>query len=176
MSIHVHLTDDDYIRFNQFYATRTKRGKRFLLPLRVLPFFMFALLLLQWTGEEHEWSFYVAYLILVLPIGILWVMFVPALFRWLIGRRIPREKKTGKLPYTADSEITWDNDSFTETTEHSTNRVRISEIEHFYLTPAYVFVFINTQQAYIIPRSLSQPEVDAFIAFLKARVPCEEWN
>ena len=177
MSIHVHLTDDDYIRFNQFYATRTKRGKRFLLPLRLMPPMVFTpLLLLDVLKGENGWTFYVIFAILALPGCIAWFFLAPAYLRWSIRRRIPRLKKTGKLPYTPDADFTWDEESFTETTENSTHRVPFGEIEHFYVMPDYAFIFVDAMRGYLIPRFASHPEIEEFIDFLKSHVPCEELN
>ena len=177
MSIHVRLTDEDYIRFNQFALTRTKRGKRLMLPLRLmLPIMLALALLANWLNGETQWTYYVGLLALALPLCILWVIFIPAYLSWSLRRRIPKQRKLGKLPYSPESDITWDDDSFTETTENATNRVFLRDIEHFYLTPAYIYLFVDVQRAYIIPRFASHPEIDAFIDFLKTKVPCEALN
>lgn len=177
MSIHVHLTDEDYIRFNQFCILHSPQGRRVTLPVRLIfPFMCVVLPLIDWLLGEQTFYFFLAYQFLTAAPCVLWVIFSPRLLSLSARRNVRRLKKVGKLPYTADAEFTWDEDSFTETTENSTSRVPLGEIERFYLTRDYAYVFVDTMRGFIIPRFASHPEIEEFIAFLRSRVPCEEVN
>ena len=169
----VNLTEQDYLDFNVFAATKTPHGKGTILRTRlILTAIVAVATLLIWLSKGVGRTSIV--------ITVLYALILLYLQLYLVRRTknslksyINGLKKQGKLPYSPYSTMEFNDESIIETDESSVTERKYSAVEAISIDKNAVYVFIGATQAFILPFScfVSREQMDAFIAFLTAKRP-----
>lgn len=151
MNYRIKLNDEDYMRFNVFYANHSRAGKRQKNILRAtfLLLAVLCLVILIIAGAEH--GLVVTEAIILSIVSVIWCVFIPQISEKNIRRRINRLKKDGKLPYHAEAEIEFQDDIIVERSEQGEIRVNYRDIESVYSDKDYLYIFYSVSQAIIVP-------------------------
>ncbi len=151
MKYKIDLTDDDYFRFNLFYANHSKAGKRSMKMARiVLPVLALSFLLVLFLAGARPGLLATEAVVLAVVV-IVWYLRVPKIMERNIRKNIDRIKADGKLPYHAASEIAFEDTMIVEKNEMGEFHVAYSDIETIYPGEAYLYIFYGAIQAFIIP-------------------------
>lgn len=173
--LNIFLTDKEYYDFNYLVMTRLKTGKRMILILRIL--FVVCFLIISATsiyasGLNDETVntligngiFFLLCELLLIP-----------LFRLLLKIQVRDLKKHGKMPYSQNSVMEFDEEHFIETTDTNKTEHPYAAIEKICVVgEKYIYIFITSVRGYIIPsHSFNSPnQRDEFLEFLKGK--CSE--
>ena len=166
-SINVTLTDKDYYTFNKFCLLKSHYGKKrnitFRLALCVISLFPILYSLFR-SGFS---SAIIANALLL----IIFQLLVNPFYSLTIKLNMNSLKKSGKLPYSANTHFDFLNDKFVETTLEGKNEVNYSAVERVSVTAGYIYVHINSLSGHILPRSAfeSKEQYSDFLEFLKTK-------
>ncbi len=174
MKYKINLTDDDYLRFNLFYANHSKAGKRSMKMIRILfPILALSfLLVLFFAGAKPG---LLATEAVVLAVGmVVWYLRAPRMMERNVRKNIDRIKADGKLPYHAESEIVFEDTRIVEKNETGEFHVAYRDIENVYAEEAYLYIFYGAIQAFILPyRCLGRDAQQVAEYVLKKRADSE---
>ena len=114
--LHITLSEDDYLDFNNFHSFESAHGKKLIRKTRI--FFILAMvflaalvvLILGWT------TFSVVYAALLLLLTLLYMLFFKKVLTRNIKTQINRLKKMGKLPFDPVSTLEFYEDKMVEIT------------------------------------------------------------
>lgn len=162
------LSEQDYLAFNIYHAFNSPLGKkrmaiyRFVYPLAIL---VVGLACGMLTDEPIvAWYFRIAFGLFALC----WFIFFRRIMVAFIKRNIAKIKKSGKLPYQSNTTLSFEDDSFLETTESGELKVKYAVIEHIVTNEDTIYIYMNAVQAVLLPYSVFADENDrcVFIDFL----------
>lgn len=167
---HYALTDDDYIKFNFNHALYTKTGKqtthatKLLVPCSLV----LALLILP---IHHDFQLLMIELITFSIISILWIVFFKKIVLYNIKKSVCRTKKSGRLPYTENGTLTFDENFICDQAQTQENKTSYSLVEAIYTTNEAVYIYINAMSAIILPYRFieNQTVFNNFINFLQEK-------
>ena len=168
-SFEVKLGEQDYYEFNKFWMLRSHYGKKSVRSMRVmlavvtLAFALFSLYTVDFTAEGF---------LTLIPYGILMLLgqlVLNPFFALVLKGNLKRMRKSGKMPYSAVSQLSFFEDHFEESaeegkTEHPyTALERISAVEGKML-----YLHLNNVQAYLVPYSVFENHAQyvEFLSFL----------
>ena len=169
----VNVTEQDYLNFNLFVATKTPHGKKVMLRSRLLITAAVALaLLLVWITRG---------LSRVSVITTVLILLILLYFQAYHNRRMENSlrnykrglKKPAKLPFSPVPTKEFNDEAIIDTDENSVTERKYSAIEAIYFDKNALYIFIGAAEAFILPYScfVSREQMDAFIAFLTAKRP-----
>ena len=105
MKFMIHLTDEDYIRFNIFYSNHSKAGKRAVNLARIaFPVLSLAVLTVFFSAGA-EYGKIAVNAILLTAVSFLWFFYVPKIIEKSIRKNINNMKSYGKLPFHEHAQI-----------------------------------------------------------------------
>lgn len=170
----VHLTDEDYIRFNIFYANHSKAGKRALYLARIAFPVLSLAVLTVFFGAGAEYGKIAVHAILFLAVSFLWVFYVPKVIEKSIRKNINKMKEDGKLPFHEHAQIEFQEDKIVEKNEQEEVRVKYTDIEQICLTSEYLYIFYSAVQAFILPYRCLGDDKERIIAYVMQRKESKE--
>lgn len=151
MKYKITLNDEDYLRFNIFYANHTKAGKRQTNMIRILCPLCAALVIMILRIAGAEDKLIVGEAIILSILTVIWCIFTPNIMERNIRKNISRLKADGKLPYHADAEIEFQDSMIVERSEQGEIHVKYKDIENIYQEKDYLYIFYNVTHAFLIP-------------------------
>jgi hypothetical protein len=88
------------------------------------------------------------------------------------NKRIKKMKKDGRLPYSNEAILKFDNESIHEITPNSECKTKYSLIEKIAVTEKAIYIYFSSVQAYILPVSAFTEEEgeSEFLAFINSKV------
>ena len=173
--LNIFLTDNDYYEINKFTITNLRYGKKLLFFLRIL--FVVMVLFVPVTvfisdGITNETVInLIPSFILLLLLELLLNPFMNLSLKLSLSLL----KKNGKMPYSQNSVMEFDEEHFTETTDTNRTEHPYSAIANIsIIKDKYIFIHINQMMAYIIPfHSFDTPNKRGdFLNFLNSK--CSE--
>jgi hypothetical protein len=168
----ISLNDDDFILFNQYHFLNSTLGKRTLLTLRfIIPFICFILVVIFFIAGS-DLLFTIIEAILLTISSILWVSDSKKLILNSIKIRIKKLKKEGRLPYSNEGILKFDDESIHEITPSTENKTNYSLIEKIALTEKAIYIYFSSVQAYILPVTVFSEETEKlkFLEFINSKV------
>ena len=143
MKFMIHLTDEDYIRFNIFYSNHSKAGKRAVNLARI------------------------AFPVLSLAaVSFLWFFYVPKIIEKSIRKNINKMKADGKLPFHEHAQIEFQDDKIVEKNDQEEVRVKYTDLEQIGPPNEYLSIFYSAGQAFIIPYHCLGADKEALLAYV----------
>lgn len=159
----IHLTEDDYVAFNQFHSFETPQGKQLIRNSRMILTLVMAVLAALFLIVDGFTSFSVTYAVVL---G-LFTVFYLTMFKKIMNRNIQKQiqklKKTGKLPFDPVSTIEFHEDRMVEITASRHTEQRYDAMERICVVgERYLFLYYSSVGAYILPipqiRAQAAPE------------------
>lgn len=169
----VNITEQDYLDFNVFAATKTPHGKRTILRTRLILTAIFAIAtLLIWLTKKGGTTSIVMTALFAL-ILLYFQLYLVRRVENSLKAYIKNLKKQGKLPYSPYSTVEFGDESIIETDENSVTERKYSAVETVVVDKKAVYVFIGAAQAFILPFSCfgSREQIDEFISFIESKRP-----
>ena len=174
-SFEVKLGEQDYYEFNKFWMLRSHYGKRNVRSTRVM---LTVLILALALFSLYSAGFTTEGLLVLIPYGVLMLLAhlaIKPFFALTLKGNLKHMQKSGRMPYSAVSQITFFEDHFEECAEEGkaehpyTALERISAVEG-----RMVYLHLNNVQAYLVPYSVfaDHAQYEEFLAFLAQKCPC----
>ena len=170
----VHILEKDYYEFNKFVSFKSPHGKKQMRGLRIFLIVIAVILcaLSVWSNGFTEDALIdgIAYVIVFGAVQALLVPFMKGFIKLQIGF----VKKSGKMPYSAQAVMTFDEEVFTETTEENKTELKYSAVERVSVREGYyIYLHINNLMADLLPYAsfADKKQYEEFLQFLKGKVP-----
>lgn len=168
----IRLTEEDYLNFNIFHLYNDPSSKKNLLIIRIcLNVILFSALIFQFFVSRDIAAIIVTAVLLVIPVVLLNV-FYNKYWEFITKKQIKSMKKSGKLPFPPESVLEFYDDYGVEITPYARTEHKHSAIEKIYLSDhRYIYMYINSSQAYIIPLSAfsSEEHFNSFMNFISTK-------
>ena len=169
MKYKIFLNDEDFVRFNIFYMNHTKAGKRSKNAIRWMLPMIFVLSILILVLADAEPGLIIAEVIAMTIGSIIWIAITPKIAERGIRKNIRKLKADGKLSYSPESEIEFQELKFVEKSDRGETHVNYKNIENVYAEEDYLYIFISANQGFILPRQCLGADWDRVIAYLEVK-------
>ena len=168
--INVRLTDDDYLKFNEFLLIRSYYGKKQMMNRRIL-IALITLIISAVVLFRYGLSDVLLFASIYCFVMAIYQIFLNKLTQRSIRRRIKFLKKKGKLKYSPESVMRFYDDVLSEITPDEKTERKYSVLERVSIVGDVVYIHINVISAYIIPRASfeSEEQYNAFLEFIKTK-------
>ena len=176
---HIFLNDDDYFEFNRHHLFNTSLGRRRLASYRlrvVLGTLAILLGVLIMIYRFVSSLFMLQFALIMMAVTYLVVIVVFLLLSkrlafWSTKRTLRGMKKSGRLPFAQESEMIFDDEHFEKRSSDTETRSKYSTIERIDETDRALYLYLNVNQAHIIPTSVfaDATERSRFVSFLRER-------
>ena len=165
------LDDNDYLLFNQYHLFNSRSGKNSLIFFRfIIPCICIMVIFIFWiAGSDFELILIEA--ILMAIISIWWIVYSKKSIFKSINKRIKKVKKEGRLPYSNESILKFDEEKIHEITPNTENITKYSLIEKIAVTEKAVYIYFGALQAYILPVKAFSDEMEKlkFLEFINTK-------
>ena len=152
MILNVSISEEDYIKFQEYAISRQTYGKQIMrLYKYVIPVIGAAIVVLHLVSGIDRRVVLVE-LILLAAISAAWMKISPRLYKRNMKRNLSYIKKGGRLPYHEESTVEWADDGVIERTEESFLKIPYDEIQEVAETDDYWYVFYAPMKALILPK------------------------
>lgn len=182
MKYQIHISEEDYVRFNIFHASQSNQIKNmrmtemlFAILLPAITAFDALFLLievklpsLQVNKDDVLFLFAMVFFSLFY---ILWYLYHPKIIERKIRRNIRKLKTSGKLPYHADSRVEFQDEKIVETSEHGIFYIHYKDIEKIFLQNECFYIYSNIIQAVIIPFHCLGEDKERVLSYLLEKTP-----
>lgn len=165
----IRLNDNDYLLFNQYHLLNSPSGKKTLLYFNlIIPFSSFIFILLFGINKGSDFLLILTQVILLAILSIIWAMFSKKIALKFMASGIKKMKKEGKLPYSNELILRFDNENIHEITSNTENKVKYSMIEKIAVTDKAIYIYFSSVQAYILPLTAFSDEMEKakFLEFI----------
>ena len=170
----IFLTEEDYIEFNTFHATRTPYGKRLQRGLQGMLVVMFSIAAILSFWENGVTSVTVIYALLLIGFSLLISAFVGKFFAFSVKNTIRSLKKSGKLAFSPEARVGFTDEGILEITPDGRTEKRWESMERLCIREGKVwYLYMNNAAAFLLPEEQLRAQTDLaeFRAFLESRVP-----
>lgn len=167
------LDEKDYLEFNRFHFNTASANRKITLLLRLfVPVMLIVLSLPTFVNHEDMYEVLISGVICVIT-SVIWFFAVKPLCMLNIKVSMKFMKKDGKLPYGKNVQIYFNEEEIHETTEVAESKVKYSNIEKIAEGSQAVYIYIGAAQAFIIPLSVFETEVqkNEFLLFINSKNP-----
>lgn len=166
------LDDNDYITFNKYHFETSSTGKKALFMFRlIIPFICLMFLIIFFVAESDS-SLIITEAIFMAVLSILWVIFAKKMYLISFKRFINKLRKQGKLPYSCEGTLIFDEEFINDVNPITETKTRYSNIEKLGITETAIYIYFSAVQAYIVPKTCfgSEKEKQDFLNFITSRV------
>lgn len=169
----IKLTDKDYFDYNKFWMLKTPYGKKQISLSRKLLYLIFAIgiFIVLFMGEITTQTY-----ITIGGFVVLCLLFQALMARFFILSlkiQIKTMKKSGKMPFSAESNMEFYDETFIEYTTENKNEHKYSAIDRVSIVGSKtVYIHLNNVMAYMLPFDSfeSVEEYNRFFDFIKTKV------
>lgn len=169
MTCPIHVSEEDYIRFNEFHMMHSKQGKSTLMSLRILFPLMAILILIAICFGNNDRTYLWICGILFLIMTVAWEIFIPKFLAHSVRKSILKLKKSGKLPYMVDSELSWNDTEISAVSDIQSVKLPLDNDLQTFDTGDFLYLYFGSSQAIIIPSRDLGTEKEALSAILKEK-------
>lgn len=176
MKLYVTLSDEDYIKFNEFCLMNSNAGKRSLWSMRlILPVFaLVAIVSMAIAGAER--GLLIVECAVMVILSAIWQTQAKKIMIRSVRKSVENTKKDGKLPYNPNAEVEFTENEIIETSENSVQRANYDEVRLVGDAAEYIFILIGAVQGVIIPKSCAEGQAEELMDFLKRKIPDKVMN
>ncbi len=168
----INLDDEDYLLFNQYHLLNSPSGKKSLMSFRfIIPFFCFMIIVIFCiAGSDFELILIEAIVLTIL--SILWIGFSKKKLLKSMNKRIIKMKKEGRLPYSNEAILKFDDEKIHEITPNTENITKYLLIEKIAVTEKAIYIYFSSIQAYTLPVTAFFDEMEKlkFLEFINMKV------
>lgn len=168
---HYNITEDDYVKFNLNHSLHTKIGKRTVLTMQLCVPCIFAVLILLSLIKDISFSFLMTQIIIYGIGSIFWIIFYRKSILRNIKKSVRTMKKSGRLPYTENGTLIFDENYICEHTALQETKTAYSLIEAIYTTNEALYIYNSAISAIMLPyRFIESQEVfNSLMDFLQEK-------
>lgn len=166
------LDDDDYLLFNQYHLLNSPFGKRNLLIYKMLiPVVCFIFLVAVFIANP-DFQLLLIETILMTILSILWVGYSKKVLIRSMEKGFRKMKKEGRLPYSNESIIKFDDESIHEITPDTEIKTKYSVVEKVVVTDKAIYIYYSPSQAYVLPVTVfsEDAEKQKFLEFINSKI------
>lgn len=167
----INLNDDDYLFFNQYHFENSPGGRKALMSFRlVVPCISF-MFICMFIVLELGLGLILLEASLLAVLSVFWIVYSKKLILKSMRNGIKKMKKSGKLPYSDEALMKFDDEHIYETTSDSESKREYSSLEKISVTDKAVYIFFSSVQAYILPMSVFSDEAQKhkFLEFISVK-------
>lgn len=175
MEYQIHISEEEYIRFNIFHNTNSKQaeGTRitlmlFAILLPVLTVCNVLLVLLQ--VKTNDILFLTASIFGSL-LYILWYIYYPKILERKVRLSIKRLKASGKLPYRTDFCVEFQDEKIVMTSEYGKFYVFYKDIEKICIQKDCFYIYYSITEAVIIPFHCLGGDKERVLSYVSEKAP-----
>lgn len=165
MKLRINLNDEDYMRYNEYVTLNSRYGKRSAFFHRIgVPGIAAVILIVLLVGGLPLIPFLVMAAVLIM-LSMFWYRMAPAIFRRNLRKNVTRIARGGVLPYHAEFELEFQDESVIETTPAGMKEYRYRDLIA-QETDAYWYLFYNELQGIILPKrelGTQKAEVESYL-------------
>lgn len=165
------LDDDDYLLFNQYHLLNSSIGKKTLMSFRIIiPFICFMIVVIFCiAGSSIQLILFES--IVMTIFSVYWIAYSRKKIQKSMEKRIKKMKKEGRLPYSKEAIIKFDDKSIHEITPSTETKTLFSLIEKIAVTEKAIYIYFSSVQAYILPISVFSDEMkkQKFLEFINLK-------
>lgn len=168
MKYRITLTEEDFLRFKIFNIYHTKSGERQINRLRTrVPMVSVILVLLLIVADARHDMIIPYAVLLAIYSGISFIR-MPKRIEKIMQKQIDEMKADGKLPYLDETEIEFleSESMIVQRSEQRELRVKYSGIEKIYVENDYLYIYLNSRQAFVIPYRCLGNDKDKVIEYV----------
>ena len=169
MKLDVHLTDEDYIRFNIFHMFNSPQGKKSVLIGRLAGFFVAILAVVIFLIAGAETGLLITEIGFLIAFSVVWYLGYPSSVKRRTRKTISRMKVSGRLPYNADSVVEFGDDEIISESERGREITKYSSINGIYEDESCVYLYKGAMEAIILPDSCLPEGREGFLKFIKGK-------
>ena len=170
MHISVHMTEEDYIKFNEHSFWNSSIGKKQYRMVKYgVPILAFAVLFILWFGFDADDLTAIIIAVIFAVYTVFRNLRLKKYFEKNIRKSVMYSKKDGKLPYSEYSELEFGDEYIVETDETTVKKVRYSDLVSVGYTEEHIFVYNGAYTAFVIPRRCMADNGAALTALLEEK-------
>lgn len=169
---HIGISDQDYLEFNKFVMHKTPYGKKQFRSLRIISAVIVLAAMLCTVWDLSGWLSYVIAGVFEVLVLIVVQLGLKPVYNLILSGHIKQMKKSGKMPYSPNSTMTFWDEYFEEATQDNKTEQKYSAVERVSIQEGkMVYLHINNLMAYIIPISafVSAEQYGEFVDFIKTK-------
>ena len=170
--LNITLLEEDYFAFNYFHAVEAPQQSDQLRRNRIVFICMGMILLLMAIFLFGPGSPFFLYGILFGGFLVVYSLFMKKFAANNIRSRIAKMKEAGKLPYSQQAQVIFEEDKVIEVTPGARTEESYDLIDVIYVLPdRYVYIYTNSMRAYTLPIPQLQAQLDLqeFLEFLSTK-------
>ena len=169
MIINVKMTENDYLKFNEYYLEPSNAGKKTIRNIRVLFPAVLLCILIILIAVKADLTLIIIISSVFVSFSIIWQFIAPKIIKSGLKSNIKQIKKDGKLSYSENSTLEFNDEGITEATENSTLKVKYSDVISAGFAKDYIFIFFEAEKAFSIPRGCINKDID-LEGYLKSKI------
>ncbi len=165
------LDDNDYLLFNQYHLFNSPIGKKTLMSFRfIVPLICFMFVVIFYIADSDPQLILIEAILMTI-ISILWIVYIKKIFLNTMKKSIKKMKKDGRLPYSNEAILKFDEESIHEITPNTENKTKYSLIEKIAVTEKAIYIYFSSLQAYILPVTAFSEEMEKqeFLEFINRK-------
>lgn len=164
----INLDDGDYLLFNQYHLLNSPSGKKLLNVNRFIAPIISLMLIFIFCISGADLGLIIVEAILLGIISIWWLFNSKKKILKSMNKRIMKLKKEGRLPYSNEAILKFDDERIHEITPNTENTTKYSLIEKVAVTEKAIYIYISSIQAYILPTTAFSGEMEKqeFLEFI----------
>lgn len=165
------LTENDYVAFNEYHMAYSPATKINRWVLRLMgPILFLLLFFIMYIIIDDPVLVAVEGVVLPLIFSVLWMVFYRKIIQLQIRGQVKRLAKAGKMPFNREITLHFDENAFIAISPDTETKSSYTIIERI-ITGKYIYIYIGSMQAYIIPAYVFQNEEhwSAFFMFLQTK-------
>lgn len=169
----IFLTEQDYIDFNVFHATRTPYGKRLRRGLQGMLVVLFSIAAILNFWAEGVTLETVIYALLLVGFGLLMSALMGKFFAFSVKNTVRSLKKSGKMAFSPESRLGFTDEGILEITPEERTEKRWESVERLCILEGKVwYLFTNNIAAFILPveQLRAQTDLAEFRKYLESKV------
>lgn len=166
------LNDNDYLLFNQYHLLNSPTGKKTVMLLKFFIPFICILFVVKFYIEKADFQLILIEAILMSMISIIWIGYSKKILLKSVKKYIKKIKKDGRLPYSNEAILKFDDESIYEITPNTESNTKYSLVEKIAVTENAIYIYFSSVQAYIVPVTAFSEEMEKlkFLEFINSKV------
>lgn len=170
------LDDRDFFEFNKYHLFLSPATKKIMTLRRwIPPCFATALWLLVAFKSDPELrtEAFIGAVTLSFLFMFFWLILFKPLYIFSLKTRIKKTKKTGKLSYSQENELIFDEEFILDKDPDTETKTKYRVVERIVITNEMFYIYLSTTRAILLPLSAFQStwEQSEFLAFLESKTP-----
>lgn len=165
------LDDGDYLLFNQYHLLNSPVGKKNLMTFKmIIPFICFMFVAVIFIVNP-DFQLLLIEAILMTILSILWICYSKKIVLKSMEKNLKKLKKEGRLPYSNEAIIKFDDESIHEISPNTENKTKYSLVEKIVVTEKAIYIYFSSLQAYILPVTAFSEDVkkQQFLKFINSK-------